>query len=168
MFSEAEVHQIEDVIYNVLKHENILQKKTGQTVLPVETEISIEECDEEYMKDKSIACWWFSNNDGKSQNVKHDMLFIFGNGKFTGRTTTVLKTLPFTFEEAYKVWESHIDEGKPLSEVYSSIPFQYSPAMSDLYFIVWAVKNGKCDWMLKGTRDDRYDFDFKKYIGMSK
>jgi len=168
MFSEAQKHQIEDVVYDILKHENILQKKTGQTVLPVETDIPIEEITEEYMEDKSIACWWFSNNDGKAQNIRHDQLFIFGNGKFTGRSTTVLKALPFTFEEAFNVWELYFQERYSLSDVYSSIPFHYSPAMSDIQFIIWAVQNGKCDWMLKGTRTDRYDFDFKKYIGILK
>ena len=111
MLSEAEMKQAENIVYEILKKENILQRKTGQTVLEVETEISIEDCDEVYMNDKSVACWWFSNNDGKSQKVKHDQLFIFGNGKFTGKTTRVLKPLPFTFEEAYHGWEAYRIQG---------------------------------------------------------
>lgn len=168
MFSEAEVHQIENVIYNVLKHENILQKRTGQTVLDVKTEVSIEECDEEYMEDKSVACWYFSNDDGKSQEIRHDQLFIFGNGKFTGRTTKVLKVLPLTFEEAHQVWESHLKKGLSLTDTFVSIPFRYSPSISDIQFIVWALQKGKCHWMLNNTRDDRYDFDFKQFIGWEK
>ena len=168
MLSEAEMKQAENIVYEILKKENILQRKTGQTVLEVETEISIEDCDEVYMNDKSVACWWFSNNDGKSQKVKHDQLFIFGNGKFTGKTTRVLKPLPFTFEEAYQVWELYLEKGDSLTEVYTNVPFRYSPQMSDMLFIVWAVQNGKCDWMLKNTMADRYDFDFKKFIGISK
>ena len=168
MLSEAEVKQAEDIVYNILKKENILQHKTGQTTLEIETDIPIEECDEEYMKKKGIACWYFSNQDGKAQGIKHDQLFIFENGKFTGRTTKVLKALPFTLIEAYQVWEMYFDEEKLVTEIYTSIPFRYSPNKSDIQFIIWSLKNGKCDWMLKNTNDYRYDFDFKKFIGMSK
>ena len=165
MFTDTEIQQIENVIYNVLKNENILQKKTGQTTLDVQTEISIEECDEDYMIDKSIACWWFSNNEGKVKGVRHDQLFIFGNGKFNYSNTKVLKPLPFTFEEAYKVWESHFIKKLSVTDIFTDIAFRFNPTKSDIQFIIWALLNGKCEWMLKGTRDDRYDFDFKKYIG---
>ena len=166
MLTEAEVKQAENIVYAILKRENILQGKTGQLVLEIESDINIEECDEEYMQDKSVACWWFSNDDGKSQNIRHDQLFIFGNGKFTGKSTKVLKPLPFTFEEANKVWELN-SQGVGLSSILTE-NFHYSPSMSDIQFIIWAMKNGKCDWMLKGTRADRYDFDFKKWIGKKK
>ena len=93
---------------------------------------------------------------------------IFENGKFTGKSTRVLKALPFTLIEAYQVWEMYFEEERKVTDIFVNITFRYSPKKSDIQFIIWALRKGKCDWMLENTKDYRYDFDFKKFIGISK
>lgn len=167
MFTEAEVHQVEDIVYNLLKKENILQRKTGQTVLNVKNDVSIEEDAESFMKDKSIAIWYTANESEGDKTIHHDQLYIFRNGQFgIGNIHKVVKVLPLSFAEAVMVWELN-SKGESVSTIFKE-SYQYSPSKSDIEFIIWALQNGKCEWMLKNAWDDRYSFDFKKFIGTSK
>ena len=167
MLSEAEMKQTEDIIYTILKRENILQKKKGQTTLNYSNEVSIEESVEQYMEKKAVAIWYPADTHINDEYIHHNQLFIFKNGEFqNGNPSMIQKTLPFSFEEAVKVWELNAN-GEQLSTILAE-GFQYSPKMSDIKLIIWLQQHGKCDWMLRHTYEDWFAFDFKKYISKGK
>ena len=167
MVSEVEVKQVEDIVYSILKRENILQKTSGQTTLDYSTDISIEEDVEKYMEKKAVAMWYPADTTFNGEHIHHNQLFIFKNGEFqNGNTSMIQKTLPFTFEEAVKVWELN-SKGESLSTILAE-GFKYSPQMSDIRLIIWLQQNGKCNWMLRHTYKDWFAFDFKKYIEKGK
>ncbi len=158
MLTESDVKQIVNVVYDVLKNENILQKETGQTRLNVNEPLIIEEGIQEYMKDKTIGVWLSKKELGKPFGIKTNQLYVYGNGK----PKEVLRVLPLSFNELIDILEGY-SNGKDISDCFT-LCSEYNVSFSDIEFIIWAWKQGKCNYMLRYVKDDAYHSDFKKYI----
>jgi hypothetical protein len=142
-----------------LKEVGITPSITNQTSL-IPDEITLDEATEKYMQGKQCLIWLGSNEKGAAQHIKCNQFYISKQGSLK-----VDQPLPLTFEEVFNIWECYF-KGKPLEEIYWTVIFDYdNVGLSDIRLVVWALLHGKCNFMLNFIKEDRYPFDFKKYLG---
>ena len=156
--TEVEFEQkVEEILYRILKREGICPNSTLQTTLTPD-EVTLTASDEEYMSDKQCLVWLGSNESGAKQGVKCNQFYISKRGSMK-----VDKPIPLTFEEVFNIWESYF-KGNSLEDIYFTVIFDAdNVGLSDLRLVVWALLHGKCNYVLNFIKEDRYDFDFKKY-----
>lgn len=158
--TEIEFEQnVEEIVYKILKREGICPNSAFQTTLTPD-EVTLTESDEEYMSDKQCLVWLGSNESGAKQGVRCNQFYISKRGSMK-----VDKSIPLTFEEVFNIWEAYF-KGNSLEDIYFTVIFDAeNVGLSDLRLVVWALLHGKCNYVLNFIKEDRYDFDFKKYTG---
>lgn len=150
---------VEEIVYKILKKEGICPDYALQSTL-IPDEVVLTESELEYMEDKQCLVWLGSNESGAKQGVKCNQLYISNRGSMR-----VDKTLPISFEEAFDIWEAYF-KGHSLEDIYFTVIFnEENVGLSDIRLVVWSLLHGKCNYALDFIREDRYTFDFKKYLG---
>lgn len=158
--TEIEFEQkVEEVLYKILKREGICLNSSGQTKL-TPNEVFIGEEMEEYMEDKQCLIWLGSTEKGKAQDVKCNQVYISQRGSML-----VDKPIPLSFEEVFNIWEAYF-KGNSLEDIYFTVIFEEdNVGLSDVRLVIWALIHGKFNYVLNFIKEDRYNFDFKKYSG---
>ena len=150
---------VKDLVYKTLKDVGITPAVTNQTTLTPDN-VELDEDTEKYMQDKQCLVWLGSNEKGEKQHVKCNQVYIAKRGSLN-----VDQPIPLTFDDVFNIWECYF-KGKSLEDIYWTVVFDYdNVGLSDVRLVVWALLQGKCNFMLKFINEDRYGFDFKKYLG---
>ena len=153
--------KVKELVYKTLKEVGITPAAvTNQTTL-TPNDVTLDEITEEYMKDKQCLVWLGSNEKGEPQHIRFNQFYISKQGSLR-----VDQPLPFSFEEVFNIWECYF-KGKTLEDIYWTVIFDNNEdvGLSDIRLVVWALLHGKCNFMLDLVKEDRYPFDFKKYLG---
>lgn len=75
------------------------------------------------------------------------------------------KPIPLSFEEVFNIWEAYF-KGNSLEDIYFTVIFEEdNVGLSDVRLVIWALIHGKFNYVLNFIKEDRYNFDFKKYSG---
>ena len=150
---------VKELVYKTLKEVGITPTTTNQATL-TPNDVTLDEITENYMMDKQCLVWLGSNEKGESQHIKCNQFYISKQGSLK-----VDQPLPFSFEEVFNIWECYF-KGKSLEDIYWTVIFDNGDVgLSDIRLVVWALLHGKCNFMLNFVKEDRYPFDFKKYLG---
>ena len=149
--------KIEEAVYRILKREGICPTPSFQTTL-TPNEVVLSESDEEYLSDKQLLVWLGSNERGAKQNVKCNQFYISERGSMS-------VTKPIPFEEVFSIWEAYFNGCSPKDIYFTFIFDEEDVDISDIKLVIWALLHGKCNYLLSFVREDRYNFDFKKYSG---
>lgn len=151
--------RVEEIVYRILKKEEICSNGQIQsTLLP--DEVNLTESEKAFLEDKQGLIWLSSNERGAKHGVKCNQFYISKQGSMS-----VVKTLPLSFEEVFNIWESYF-KGHALEDIYFTEVFDEDDvALSDIRLVIWMLLQGKCNFALNFIREDRYPFDFKKYMG---
>ena len=150
---------VKELVYKTLKEVGITPTTANQTTL-TPNDVTLDEITENYMMDKQCLVWLGSNEKGESQHIKCNQFYISKQGSLK-----VDQPLPFSFEEVFNIWECYF-KGKSLEDIYWTVIFDNGDVgLSDIRLVVWALLHGKCNFMLNFVKEDRYPFDFKKYLG---
>lgn len=156
---EIEFEQkVEEILYKILKREGICPDTMQASLTP--NDVILPDSTEEYMQDKQCLVWLGSNESGAKQNVHCNQFYISNQGSMR-----VEKPLPLTFEDVFNIWEAYF-KGHSVEDIYFTVIFEGEDVgLSDIRLVIWALLHGKCNYMLNFIREDKYLFDFKKYLG---
>lgn len=150
---------VKELVYKTMKEAGFTPATVGQSTL-VPDDISIDEMTKKYMQDKQCLVWLGSNEKGEKQHIKCNQFYVSKQGSLQ-----VDQPIPLSFEEVFNIWECYF-KGKSLEEIYWTVIFDYdNVGLSDIKLVVWALLHGKCNFMLNFVKEDRYNFEFKKYLG---
>ena len=151
---------VKDLVYKTLKEVGITPSiVSNQTTLTL-NDVDLDPDTEKYMQDKQCLVWLGSNEKGESQHIRCNQMYIAERGSLR-----VDQPLPLTFENVFHIWECYF-KGKSLEDIYWTMVFDYdNVGLSDVRIVIWALLHGKCNFMLSFVNENRYGFDFKKYIG---
>ena len=152
-------NKVEEMVLKALKKYNVIPHTGLQTTLTPNS-VDLEPEMEGFMEDKQCLVWLGSNEKGAEQGVKCNQFYVASRGSMK-----VEMVIPLFFEEVFNIWEAYF-KGNSLEDIFFTVIFEEeNVGLSDLRLVIWALIHGKCNYALKFIREDRYDFDFKKYEG---
>ena len=159
LIKEIASKEAEETVFKTLKKYGVIPSTAIQTTL-IQDEVYLEHDMMEFMKDKQCLVWLGSNEKGAEQGVKCNQFYVTSRGSMK-----VEMVIPLYFEEVFNIWEAYF-KGNSLEDIFFTVIFEEeNVGLSDLRLVIWALIHGKCNYALKFIREDRYDFDFKKYEG---
>lgn len=156
---ESKVEEIATkVVFKLFKRAGIPLENVQTTLTP--DEVILNESLEDYMYDKQFLVWLGSNESGAKQGVKCNQVYITKQGSMK-----VEESLPFTFDEVGDIWEGYF-KGHSIEHIYYTVlDAKEEVNLSDINLVIWGLLHGKWNYVLDFIREDRYAFDFKKYLG---